>query len=98
MNMARMNDVTIGLGPEAVELINRFVDAAAAVKPYGDITDIQRLVVHPGEALIVRVPSDTPHEEHRRIIDAFKYALPGVPVFVTRDDVEFTVIAQEATA
>lgn len=63
-----------------------------------DITDIQRLVVHPGEALIVRVPSDTSSEDHRRILAAFKYALPGVPVFVVRDEVEFTVIAQEATA
>ena len=63
-----------------------------------DITDIQRLVVHPGEALVVRVPGDTPREEHRRIIDALRFALPGVPVFVVRADVVFTVIAQEATA
>jgi hypothetical protein len=62
------------------------------------ITDIQRLVVHPGEALIVRVPGNISQAEHARIVDAFKFALPGVPVFVTRDDVEFTVIAQEATA
>ena len=61
------------------------------------ITDIQRIVVHPGDVLIVRVPGDTPREEHSRIIAAFKYALPGVPVFVTREEVEFTVIAQAAT-
>ena len=96
--MARMNDVTIGFGPEAVALINRFVEAVATMKQNGGITDVQRIVVQPGEALIVRVPSDTPREEHSRIIAAFKYAFPGVPVFVTRDDVEFTVIAQEATA
>ena len=60
-----------------------------------NITDIQRIVVRPGEALIVRVPGDTPREEHRRIIDAFKFALPGVPVFVVRDAVEFLVVAQE---
>jgi hypothetical protein len=95
--MARMNDVTIGLDPEAVELINRFVAAAATVKPYGDITDIQRIVVQPGEALVVRVPSDTPREEHSRIVAAFKFALPGVPVFVVRDGVEFLAIAQAAT-
>jgi hypothetical protein len=29
MNMARMNDVTIGFDPEATELINRFVEAVA---------------------------------------------------------------------
>ena len=96
--MARMNDVTIGLDPEAVELLNRFVEAAATVKPYGDITDIQRLVVHPGEVLIVRVPGNIPRDEHARVVAAFAQALPGVPVFVTRADVEFTVIAQEAAA
>ena len=62
------------------------------------ITDIQRLVVHPGEVLIVRVPGNASQAERTRVIDAFKQALPGVPVFVVRDDVEFTVIAQEATA
>ena len=62
------------------------------------ITDIQRLVVQPGEVLVVRVPGNVSHAEHARVVDAFKFALPGVPVFVTRDDVEFTVIAQEATA
>jgi hypothetical protein len=62
------------------------------------ITDIQRLVVHPGEVLVVRVPGNISQAEHARVVDAFKQALPGVPVFVTRDDVEFTVIAQEATA
>ena len=96
--MARMNDVTIGFDPEAVELINRFVDAAATVKPYGDLTDIQRLVVHPGEVLAVRVPGNISQDEHARVVAAFTQALPGVPVFVVRHDVEFTVIAQEATA
>lgn len=61
-----------------------------------DITDIQRLVVHPGEVLIVRVPGNISQAEHAKVVDAFRQTLPGVPVFVVRDDVEFTVIAQEA--
>jgi hypothetical protein len=60
------------------------------------ITDIQRLVVHPGEVLIVRVPGNISHAEHTRVVDAFAQALPDVPVFVVRADVEFAVIAQEA--
>ena len=59
------------------------------------ITDIQRLVVHPGEVLIVRVPATTSHVDHHRIVDAFKEALPGVPVFVVIDTVEFSVVSQE---
>jgi hypothetical protein len=60
------------------------------------ITDIQRIVVQPGEVLVVRVPGNVSHAEHARVVDAFAQALPGV--LVTRDDVEFVVIAQEATA
>lgn len=60
-----------------------------------EITDIQRLIVHPGEVLIVHVPSDAAREDHRRIVAAFSEALPGVPVFVVRDGVRFEVIAQD---
>ena len=60
-----------------------------------DITDIQRIVVHPGEVLIVRVAGNISQAEHRRVVDAFKFALPDTPVFVVRDDVEFLVVAQE---
>ena len=60
-----------------------------------DITDIQRLVVHPGEVLIVRVPATTSHIDHERIVRAFRYALPGVPVFVVLDTIEFSVVSQE---
>jgi len=63
-----------------------------------DVTDIQRLVVHPGEALLVRVPANTSMFDHQRILDAFRYALPGVPVFVVLDTIEFSVVAQEAGA
>ena len=62
-----------------------------------DITDIQRIVVQPGEVLAVRVPGNVSHAEHSRIVAAFKFALPGVPVFVVRDGVEFLAIAQVAT-
>jgi len=59
------------------------------------ITDIQRIVVHPGEVLLVRVPAFTSHLDHDRIIKAFKEALPDVPVFVVIDTVEFSVVSQE---
>ena len=63
-----------------------------------DITDIQRIIVQPGEVLAVRVPASTSHYEHQKIIDAFKCALPGVAVFVVRGDVEFSVMAQAQEA
>lgn len=101
MNTARMNDVTIGFDSEAVELINRFVEAAATVKSYGDITitDIQRIVVQPGEALVVRIPGNTSLADRDRVVAAFKDALPGMPVLVINaDTIGLQVIAQETTA
>ena len=62
------------------------------------ITDIQRLVVHPGEVLLVRVPATTSQVDHERVCAAFAEALPGVPVFVVIDSIEFSVVSQEATA
>ena len=96
--MARMNDVTIGFGPEAVALINRFVEAVATMKQNGGITDVQRIVVHPGEVLVVRTPGNAPREEYRRVRDEFNAVLPGVPVIIARDTVDFVVIANEDLA
>ena len=59
------------------------------------ITDIQRLVVHPGEALLVRVPAGTSPFDHEKIIRAFRYAFPDMPVFVIINTVEFSVVARE---
>lgn len=63
-----------------------------------DITDIQRLEVRPNQALIVRVPGNTSQVEHARVIEAFRHALPETPVFVVRDDIEFSVIEQNKSA
>ena len=63
------------------------------------ITDIQRIVVHPGEALVVRIPSNTSLADRDRVVKAFKEALPDMPVLVINaDTIGLQVIAQEATA
>lgn len=60
-----------------------------------DITDIQRLTVRPNQALIVRVPGNISLAERDRVIAAFRYALPDTPVFVVRDDVQFSAVDYE---
>ncbi len=62
-----------------------------------DITDIQRIVVHPGEALVVRVPGNTSLADRELVVAAFKNALPDMPVLVINaDTIGLQVIAQEA--
>jgi len=61
-----------------------------------DITDIQRIVVRPGEVLVVRVPGNTSQSHRAVIVAAFKDALPGMPVLVINaDTMDLRVVAQE---
>ena len=95
--MAMINDATIGFDPEAVELMTRFIEAVDKLNSFHTVADIQRIGVHPGEALVVRIPSNTCREDRDRVVAAFKFALPGVPVLVVNADmIDLQVIAQEA--
>lgn len=59
-----------------------------------EIEDIRRLVVHPGETLVIRVPKGTSEERAKNIREAVHANLPeGVQFVIATDDVDFEVVA-----
>jgi hypothetical protein len=63
-----------------------------------DIEDIRRLVVNPGEMLVVRVPRGTTAEGAAQVKDRVKAVLPdGVRVLVAPVDVDFEVVSGDPT-
>jgi hypothetical protein len=58
------------------------------------IEDVQRLVVRPGEILLVTIPAHTTVEDAEYIKGIFKAKLPeGVEVVVKTPDVDAAVVA-----
>jgi hypothetical protein len=59
-----------------------------------EIEDVRRLVVHPGEMLVVRVPVGTSVERARHISDSVQANVPdGVRVLIAMGDVDFEVVS-----
>lgn len=59
-----------------------------------EIEEIRRLVVHPGEMLVVHVPVGTTAEIAARISDRVKANVPdGVRVLIATGDVDFEVVS-----
>jgi len=62
------------------------------------IETIERLVVHPGEMLVLTVPPNTSMEAARQLIDLLKQALPdGLRCLVKTADISMQVVAAPST-
>jgi len=58
------------------------------------IETIERLVVHPGEMLVLTVPPDTSDEAARQLVDRLTQVLPdGVSCLVKTTDISMQVVA-----
>lgn len=59
------------------------------------LEDVKRLVVGPGEALLVQLPDSVEADQVAHTIDYIESRLPGVPVIVAVGGVDVSVITQE---
>jgi len=60
------------------------------------IEDVKRLVINPGEVLLVKLPNDVSDEFFSNAQRALNEIFKGVKVLLFKDNIEFTVVEDKS--
>jgi len=61
-----------------------------------EITDLARVSLAEGDALLIRIPPRMSAEVARKMAEELEQQFPANKIIVTTDDIEFSVVAQAA--